>query len=380
MDMGAYELDDSDADGMSDSWEMDHFGDLSAQAEDDPEADGLTNLEESLYGSLPTETDSDGDASTDGEEVETGWSPTTPTIFVYVNAANASGVEDGRSWATAFASIQAGVDAVHDAGEGGVWVAEGVYTGAGENVVRMAKRVYLYGGFSGAKSAQKSADPIAYPTIIDGEGVRRCVQGADEAGLTGFIVCNGKSSTGGSALHNHLASPTVTNCIFSQNTAGDYGVIANIEALTKMVNCLFTGNASGVAVIRNSSCNPSFVNCTLWGNPAGYGCAISNAWSSPTVQNCIVWFGDYEYPNEIRSDEGSSPLVTYSCVRGGYPGTGNIASDPRVDVSQYRVALQPDSPCINAGTSSGAPLRDILGVLRPQGAGYDMGAFEFVAR
>ena len=37
------------------------------------------------------------------------------------------------------------------------------------------------------------------------------------------------------------------------------------------------------------------------------------------------------------------------------------------------------SPCLDSGTSSGAPSVDIEGTPRPQGTGFDMGAYEYVA-
>jgi hypothetical protein len=93
--------------------------------------------------------------------------------------------------------------------------------------------------------------------------------------------------------------------------------------------------------------------------------------SSPIVTNCILW-GDT--PDEING----SAAVTYSCVQmleGVYPGEGNIAGDPRF-VGAADLSLRPDSPCINTGTSVGAPARDILGVSRPQCLSFDMGAYE----
>jgi hypothetical protein len=41
-------------------------------------------------------------------------------------------------------------------------------------------------------------------------------------------------------------------------------------------------------------------------------------------------------------------------------------------------ALMPTSPAINAGTLMGAPPTDQRGILRPQGAAVDIGAYEYV--
>jgi hypothetical protein len=67
---------DSDADGLRDSWEQDHFGDLSADGSGDSDGDGLTETQEFRTGADPFLADTDGDSLTDGEEVNTlGSSP-----------------------------------------------------------------------------------------------------------------------------------------------------------------------------------------------------------------------------------------------------------------------------------------------------------------
>ncbi|MCD6219536.1 choice-of-anchor J domain-containing protein [Candidatus Calescamantes bacterium] len=60
---------DKDSDGLPDSWENQYFGDLSYGADDDPDGDGFTNLEEYWAGSNPNEGDSEpnlGDVNFDG--------------------------------------------------------------------------------------------------------------------------------------------------------------------------------------------------------------------------------------------------------------------------------------------------------------------------
>ncbi len=59
---------DVDGDGLSDAWELAHFGDLSASAAADSDADGLTNVQEFLRGTDPLVSDSDGDGLRDSAD------------------------------------------------------------------------------------------------------------------------------------------------------------------------------------------------------------------------------------------------------------------------------------------------------------------------
>lgn len=49
------EEDDSDGDGLPDSWEIEYFGDLSHGPDEDFDGDGYTNLEEYEAGTDPTD-------------------------------------------------------------------------------------------------------------------------------------------------------------------------------------------------------------------------------------------------------------------------------------------------------------------------------------
>jgi parallel beta-helix repeat protein len=198
---------------------------------------------------------------------------------------------------------------------------------------------------------------------------------------------NSASAYAGGGMYNNTSSPTVTNCTFSGNSAGQQGGgMSNSSSSPTVTNCTFSGNsAAGGGGVYNYSSSPTVTNCTFFGNSAaGYGGGMFNWQSSfPTVTNCILW-GDSS--PEIYSEAGLSPSVSYSDIQGGYPGTGNINADPRFvdpDGPDDVVGTQDDdlhltelSPCIDMGTSSGAPDTDLEGNMRPQGDGYDMGAYE----
>lgn len=451
VDMGTYELDDQDGDGVSDLWEQDHFGNLTdVSATSDTDGDGLPDLDESLYGTNPTQTDTDGDGFSDNEEVALGWDPARASGIRRVSLANSSGAEDGRSWATAFTSIQAAIDSL---AEGEVWVAAGTYFGTADYVVVMKDHVHLYGGFAGTETLRDEREWTNSACIIDGEAARRAVYGADGATLDGFTVQNGCASTsdsvwntrGGGVCNPDFASLTVANCRFTGNFASrDGGGLYNMTYTTLAVencvfisnrtgsgdgggmytcehssvttrNCVFSGNSTGEygggmyngSISANTIYNTIFINnhsdgdggamfnayagpvavsnCVFTGNTAlsnGGGIYNTNA-SVSVVTNCILWGdsasdGGNEIYDFVYANTLSTPMVTYSCIAGGYGGDGNISSDPLfMDMPNGDLRLLPGSPCIDTGTAAGAPSSDILGVPRPQGAGYDMGAYEY---
>jgi hypothetical protein len=72
---------DTDNDGMPNSWEI-QYGlnpEDASDANNDPDNDDLTNLEEYLGGTNPKSPDSDGDGMPDGWESMYGLDPTTPS-------------------------------------------------------------------------------------------------------------------------------------------------------------------------------------------------------------------------------------------------------------------------------------------------------------
>ncbi|MGV9171404.1 MAG: NosD domain-containing protein [Promethearchaeia archaeon] len=67
---------DTDGDGMPDKWEaVNNLDPTRDDANEDPDDDGLTNLEELEWGTDPNDPDTDNDGFTDGEEVEAETDP-----------------------------------------------------------------------------------------------------------------------------------------------------------------------------------------------------------------------------------------------------------------------------------------------------------------
>jgi hypothetical protein len=115
------------------------------------------------------------------------------------------------------------------------------------------------------------------------------------------------------------------------------------------------------------------------------------------MRNCIiahgystVYFGDTvtltaDHNLFYRRGAAAEPVVharrrDYLPSQLGLLGAGNISAEPRFvrrswgGVGDYH--LQTGSPAIDTGTSTGAPAFDMALLRRPQGAGFDMGAYE----
>lgn len=186
------------------------------------------------------------------------------------------------------------------------------------------------------------------------------------------------SSTNGGGMLNTLSSPTVINCLFIQNKANAGGGMSNTGSSPIVTNCTFTQNTSTTSEteISNTTTYSPSPYCLLLVGGAG----MANESSSPIITNCIFWedYSGDDSSSEIHADESSAVTITFSCIQGGYEGNGNISLNPMfVDATIGDFRLQTGSPCIDMGTPDDAPETDIMAIVRSQGNGYDIGAYEY---
>jgi hypothetical protein len=205
-------------------------------------------------------------------------------------------------------------------------------------------------------------------------------------GSSNAVVVNckfiGNSAKWGGGMLNTESSPTLTNCTFSGNWADFGGGMDNGSSNPMIINCSFSGNYGSGMV--NSQSSVWLINCTLAENSAPNGGGIYNhSGTSATIINCIIWGNDWD---ELA---GGGFEVSYSDIEGGWPGQGNIDTDPCFAELGYwdpngvwvdgDYHLLEGSPCIDAGDPNyiAEPNEtDLDGRPRVIGGQIDMGAYE----
>ncbi len=187
------------------------------------------------------------------------------TVFV---DADASGANNGSSWANAFTGVQAALASATAGDE--LWVAEGIYTpGAGrfDSFVLKAD-VDLYGGFQGNETQLTQRNPSSNPTILSGEiggggtgdNSFHVVTGTGNlsgATIGGFTIAGGNANGGGNdsqgggvRLQNATNVQFLGDMIFSANNATTGGGLAliggNPVVRGRILNNVATGDGGGL--------------------------------------------------------------------------------------------------------------------------------------
>lgn len=302
--------------------------------------------------------------------------------------ADATGRNDGTSWASAFTSPAEALEAAAVGDD--VWVAEGTY-----GPIELKSGVKIIGGFAGSEGSAAEADPYAHKTYISGSGKTRAVtaKGVDAAAeLRGFIITNGlveppdtgggmyleasdvvvarcvftrnRSVVMGGALAVWGGSPTFRDCRFFDNDGG-WGagaVYVHKSASPAFTNCLFHGNraweAGAVGVVTGA---PTFTRCTFADNQAtkSRGGAIYDSKGEAVLRDCILWSDSSASADgaEIHNKlTGATTKVANCNIEGGWPGDGNASVDPGfIDPAAGDYRLRPESQVRGLGADLPTP-------------------------
>lgn len=307
----------------------------------------------------------------------------------YVNL-NATGANDGTSWANAYANFQTAIDAA--ASGDSIFVAQATYQPASGTSFVMKEGVKIFGGFLGTETGFSQRNLVNKATL-HGNGAGVILNSGNgltaSATLDGFIITGGNFTTIGSGssagtggginnigssptiancffsgntgvfgggMSNSGSSPTITNCTFSGNTAGyGAGIYNELSSTPTITNCIFSGNTTvstggGGAGMFNLSCAPTIVNCIFSANNASgisnTGGGMTNYFASPTIVNSTIWSNTATHSGGgMANANGSNPTIT-NCIIGSNtagvaePGIFNVSnSTPVISYSDVQGGL-----------------------------------------
>ena len=271
-----------------------------------------------------------------------------------------------------FDNIQAAID---DADDGDtIRVLDGTYTGDGNRDISFRGKAVTVRSLNGPENC-----------IIDCQGSEAQPHRGflfhnwedSNSVLDGFTIRNGYDPASGGGIYCGSGSPTIQNCIITNNRARDDagGIMCDVASPT-IRNCIITKNIAEVwegGGMHCRSCTGAILdNCLITENSAGYGGGIGSSGdnflppgdvivtnctfsansarsggavhvgdgSQPFMLNCILWGDAAMYGPEIAI-VGSWPSaflhVGFSDVQGGesdvyghtlYWEIGNIDADP----------------------------------------------------
>lgn len=146
----------------------------------------------------------------------------------------------------------------------------------------------------------------------------------------------------GAGIYCWRSSAFFANCVISHNSAqgnvqGGGAFCGGSSRYIEFENCIISNNTADIggglcAGFAGDSAVESVIitNCTiahnsLSGDPS-MGGGIHSVSSDITIKNSIVWYNDGAAVMLI--DPVSISPVLFSCIEGGYPGQGNIDSEP----------------------------------------------------
>lgn len=319
-------------------------------------------------------------------------------VVRYVDHEKTGGDKSGLDWANAYTSLSTALTNANSGDE--VWVAEGTY---GPIITVEFDGVRIYGGFSGGETSASESNPDTYITSITGEGTGRAIVSKDDSSATvirGFHIVNGLNPADkyGAGVLLTDSSPTFVRCVFRDNTFTHVGgAVANIgTGSPRFVNCKFyhnqsvdpNGNGYAGAALYNPDGSPTLVNCLFYENTAmeagaiaslrgvltlinctfadnkatyGNGGALYDYDGKAVIKNCIFWDNNsVKYDSDEIYNRYNTTTVTYSDIKGGWTGTGNINVNPKFvnpNADNYKIGgtvIDP-SPCKDSGNDPSVP-------------------------
>ena len=193
-----------------------------------------------------------------------------------------------------------------------IYVAQGIYTGTGTEVMDVTESITVYGGWDGAAGGPVVRDPDTYSTIVDGQDQRRGVvvgSGLDVT-LEGFTVTDGMATSQGAGLYAHNATLILRGMTFDSNaidihaTPGTYaygggafveGGTLHVEATTFVKNSVWASTTTwGGGLLISHTVAATVTNSLFTENDAWHGSGLyfEGAGASPLLLSDSSFVGN----------------------------------------------------------------------------------------
>jgi hypothetical protein len=219
--------------------------------------------------------------------------------------------------------------------------------------------------------------------------------GSSSPQINGATFHNNSAGEKGGGMASHsLAGETaaqLTNVTFHANTAADGGAIFNHgrssgSASPLLRNVTFNANSAGQAggVIHNHASPGTLIEVDEAELQLDAGI------STPSLVNVILWGNNADDLGSELFNDGATPTLRYSVVAGGCPADSDCSGGNIIEADPLLGPLQDNGgftrtqlidlagSALDSGSAADCPATDQRGVLRPQGNGCDIGAFELV--
>ncbi|WP_417198199.1 FG-GAP-like repeat-containing protein, partial [Bizionia sp.] len=337
--------------------------------------------------------------------------------LLYVNS-NATGSNNGTSWANAYTSISDALNTSEVCGDiNEIWVATGIYKPSTDenSSFTIPEGVMVLGGFNGTETTANERNWAVNLTVLSGDLNNSNVPDSgdshhilslsnDNTTLDGFTIqfAYNDNSRFGAGVINTGNNNNIMNCIFNNNIVeGDNnnGIgagIANMSGNINVTNGLFYQNEAlnyGGAIGINGGLI-TLINCTIANNDALEGGGIHMYSGSANAINTIFFENSGTNGNMNNDGGGATGEASYSSFynttsnnNGNLPpnidGENNFlnTSPSFTDIVNNDYSLLNSSPLVNAGNNAAinGTLKDLAGNTRIFNTTVDIGAYEVQA-
>lgn len=218
------------------------------------------------------------------------------------------------------------------------------------------------------------------------------------------IQLNGDASEGGDGI---ISDAVIEGNIIHDNNLGTGGSAINMDGVQDSLianNLLYDNHSSGISLFQDDGGGPSsgnrvLNNTVLVASDGRWALNIQDGAVDNTAENNILWnYHSYRGSLDISedslpgfhsdhnavmdrftTDDGDSILTLAEWQQQTGQDAHSFVTTPDalfVDVADDNYQLSPSSPAVDAGTTLQDVTADIVGVTRPQGPAYDIGAYE----